>query len=142
DLLGELAQLVEHDLRRAHRPRDELRPAAGRVLLEPLAEQRGRSERRARLERRVVDAIAGNERPGDGPRGRAVGGEAEVDERAEVIDRDFAAGLGGEALRLPNPRGEAVGRDERWDPAIAQPPRATHGRLAVAADPRGHRLLD
>src|SRR5262249_23410592 len=84
----------------------------------------------------------GNDRPGDGPGGRAGGGEAEVAERAEVIDRDFAAGLGGEALRLPNTRGEAVGRDERWDPAIAQPPRATHGRLAVAADPRGHRLLD
>src|SRR5438128_1881563 len=38
--------------------------------------------------------------------------------------------------------GEAVGRDEGGDPAVPQSPRAAHGRLAVAADPGGHRLLD
>src|SRR2546430_948959 len=51
-------------------------------------------------------------------------------------------GFGREPLRPGDAGGEAVGRDEGGDPAVPQSPRAAHGRLAVAADPGGHRLLD
>src|SRR5438477_346838 len=142
DLFGELLQLLEHPVGRAHRPGDELRAAGGRVFLEALAQQRGRAEGRARLERRVVHAVSRDERSGQGAGGGPVGGEAEVHERAEVIDGALAARLGGEPLRLRHADGEAIGRDEGRDPAVAEPARAAHGRLAVAADPRGHRLLD
>src|SRR5215470_3882580 len=90
DLVGKLAELVEHHLRRAHRSRDELRPAAGDVFLQPFAQERGWAKRRAPLQRRVVDAIAGNERTGDRAGRGAIGGEAKVHERSEMIDRHFA----------------------------------------------------
>src|SRR5205085_10358473 len=67
---------------------------------------------------------------------------AEIDERAEMIRGHLPSGLRGEPLRLYDPSGEAIGRNEGGDPAVAEPSRAAHGRLAVAADPRGHRLLD
>src|SRR2546422_474161 len=89
-----------------------------------------------------VHAVARDERSGHRARGGAVGGEAEVHEGAEMVGRHLAPGLGREPLRPGDAGGEAVGRDEGGDPAVPQSPRAAYGRLAVAADPGGHRLLD
>src|SRR5207237_8928637 len=127
---------------RAHRPHDELRPSAGHVFVETLAQQRRRAERGAALERRVVHAIARDERRRQRARRGAIASEAEIDERAEMIRGHLPSGLRGEPLRLYDPSGEAIWRNEGGDPAVAEPSRAAHGRLAVAADPRGHRLLD
>ena len=72
----------------------------GDVRLQVLTDPRGRPERRAARERRVVDAAPRDERVGQRAGDRRVGIEAVVEERAEVVDLDLAAGLGGERLRL------------------------------------------
>jgi hypothetical protein len=50
--------------------------------------------------------------------------------------------LGRERLGLLDTDTELLGRDERGDPPVAQPAGASHGGLAVAADPQLERLLN
>src|SRR5207237_5743138 len=64
DVGGELRELIERALGRAHRPQDELGAAAGHVLLEPLTHEVGGPEGRAAGQRGVVDAPARDERRG------------------------------------------------------------------------------
>src|SRR5262249_38500508 len=139
---GQARDLLLHHRGRHHRPGNELGAARAHVSFEPLDEDLGRPERRALRERLVVDPAAWDERGGGGvPRG-AVAREAEGDERSEVMGGDRAAGLGGEGLDLLDTDTEALGCDERWDPAVAETTGPTHGRLAAAADPQRERLLD
>ncbi|OLD98350.1 MAG: hypothetical protein AUG80_08475 [Candidatus Rokubacteria bacterium 13_1_20CM_4_68_9] len=58
-----------------------------------------------------------------------------------MVGGNLAARLGGEGLDLLDTDAEALGRDERRDPAVAEPAGPAHGRLAVAADPQRERLL-
>src|SRR5439155_423693 len=141
DLGGQALELLQHPLGRSHRPEDELRPAAGDVLLEPLAHDFGGAERGARGERRLVDAAARDEGRGERARPRGIVVEPEVQQRAEVVARHLAPRLGREGARLLDARAERLGRDERRDPAVAEAARAPHRGLAVAADPDGQGLL-
>src|SRR5207244_910260 len=121
DFVGQPRDLLLHHRRRDHRAGDELGASRADVLLEPLDEDLGWAERRALYERLVVDPAARDERRGGGVAGGAVGSEAEVDERAEVVGGNLAARLGGEGLDLLDTDAEALGRDERRDPAVAEP---------------------
>src|SRR5574341_573912 len=139
---GETLELLEHALGGAHGPHDELRRAAGDVPLEPLGEQRGRTERRAGRERRLVHPAARDERRRSAAGAGRVLVEPEVHERAEMVAGHRAPGRGGERAGLLYADAELVRRDERRDPAVAEAAGAAHRGLTAAADPERQRRLD
>src|SRR5204862_7491043 len=117
------------------------RSAGGDVLFEPLAHEVGRSEGRALGHCWLVHTPARHEWRSGGARPGRVVVEVVVEQGAEVVDRDFAAGLLRERQNLADAHSQFRRRDEGRDPAIADPPGASYRGLALAADPEWKRTL-
>src|SRR5207245_7491150 len=96
-----------------------------------------RSEGGAGLERRVVRPPLRDIGLGRGAGAPRVRVEAEVDQGAEVIERDVAAGRTGEGLGPLHAVSELGGGEEGGDPAVTEAAGAPHRGLAPATDPDG-----
>src|SRR5713226_9102699 len=140
-LLGGDTELIEHAVWRAEGAENELRAAALDVLLDAGGQDLDGAEGRAGAHGRLVHAIALDVRLGDGAGVGFARRHREVDESDEVVLGHLPLLRGRELPDLLDAHAELLGRDEGGDPAVAQAPRALLGRLALAADPDGRRIL-